>query len=123
MKGKRVSSDEELFRRSYPSKKYVNPDGTATSRVFKPRPKDGGLLSVDVASLTTSEVSVFDINKYGLYQISVNAVELVGLHADHDPMTLEHDGVHNPAHALIVSIDDNDEIIPGLLARSSRRIL
>ena len=41
-------------------RKYMNPDGTATSRVFKLRDKDNGQLSVDVKSLTTSEQAVGD---------------------------------------------------------------
>lgn len=49
-----VATDEWLFRRSFlPEKKYMAPDGSATSRVFKLREKDNGELSVDVKSLTT----------------------------------------------------------------------
>jgi hypothetical protein len=46
---KHVAEDEWLFRRSWlPEKKFLNPDGSATSRVFKLKEKDKGELSVDV---------------------------------------------------------------------------
>ena len=42
MNGVKVKIDETLFRRSYsnPLKKYLNPDGSATSRVFALRETD-----------------------------------------------------------------------------------
>ncbi|HEY5370639.1 MAG TPA: hypothetical protein VIJ75_16765 [Hanamia sp.] len=41
---KKVIAQEWLYRRGFstPEKKYMNPDGTATSRVFKLRAKDNG---------------------------------------------------------------------------------
>ena len=92
---KAVDIKEWLFRRGYstPEKKYVNPDGTATSRVFKLREKDNGELS-------NSDVIKIGLNTY---------------HAEVS------DG-SNDAHAVIIGMSMEDDIMPGLLAKSSRRI-
>jgi hypothetical protein len=68
-----VDSTEWLYRRSYssPEKNYLNPDGSATSRVFKLREKDHGELSVDVKSLTTPANSIGDASKFILFEILV----------------------------------------------------
>jgi hypothetical protein len=67
-----VAPLEWLYRRGYssPEKKYMNPDGTATSRVFKLREKDHGELSVDVKSMTTVEASVGDASQFMLFEIA-----------------------------------------------------
>lgn len=116
---KLVDPDEWLYRRSYlPEMKFLNPDGTATSRVFKLRPKDQGELSVDVSSLTTPLASVKDPGKFFLFEIFNRTVLEIGLLTFHAPLV---DG-SNDAHAVIVGMDSDDEIIPGLLARKSRKV-
>jgi hypothetical protein len=100
-----VDSDKWLYRRSHlPETKYLNPDGTATSRVFKLRPKDQGELSVNIASLTTLEASVMDPIKYFLFEILNKSVLEVGLFTFHAPLE---DG-SNDAHAVIVGMDINE---------------
>lgn len=115
-----VDTNEWLFRRGYgsPEKKYMNPDGTATSRVFKLRHKENGELSVDVASLTTPEMSVGDKSKYMLFSLANSSVEENNLKTYHSPMD---DGSNN-AHAVIIGMPLEDDILPGILARASKRI-
>ncbi len=117
---KLVANNEWLFRRGYasPEKKYMNPDGTATSRVFKLRERDQGELSVDVVSLTTPEKSIGDKTKFMLFKISNSAIIDIELQTFHSP---ESDG-SNVAHAVIVGMQLEDEIKPGLLARKSSRV-
>lgn len=116
MKGNKVNTDQTLFRRSYsnPEHKYYNPDGSATSRVFALRDRDQGMLSVDVKSMTTPQQSIADSSKFMLFEIDEVDVEKAGLFAVHDPIS------GNVAHAYI-EMDEDDDISPGLLARSSRR--
>jgi len=118
---KLVDIHEWLYRRgfSHPPKNYLNPDGSATSRVFKPRVKDEGKLSVDVKSLTTPEKSIGDTTKHFLFELPNTSVHEIGLQTYHDALS---DGT-NDAHALIVGFDENDEISPGLLARASKRVI
>ena len=115
MKGTRVSTDKHLFRRGYgpPTKNYLNPDGSATSRAYKLREKDMGLLSVDVKELTTPELAVKDIKKFVLFEIPVSSVEKFDLISIHDPLP------ENIAHAYIEGLEEEDEIKPGLLAKAS----
>lgn len=115
-----VSLEEILFRRAYcsPLKNYMNPDGSATSRVFKLREKDNGELSVDVSSLTTKEKSIGDNNKFILFEVANKIVNQLDLNTFKAPLP---DGT-NDAHAVIVGLDVNDDIKPLLLARASRRI-
>ena len=119
-----VDVGDWLFRRSWakPDKNYLNPDGTATSRVFKLREKDNGELSVDVKSLTTAERAIGDPSQFMLFEIRVQAVLEIGLGAFHDPETLEEHGRENPAHAVILGMSMWDEIFPGELARKSRKV-
>lgn len=115
-----VKTDEWLYRRGYstPVRKYMNPDGTATSRVFKLRPKDVGKLSVDVKSMTTPGVVIGDATKFFLFEIYNEIVEGLGLKTYHDPLP---DGT-NDAHAIIIGMHQEDEVLPGLLARKSKRV-
>lgn len=115
-----VSIDEILLRRAYcsPLKNYMNPDGSATSRVFKLREKDKGELSVDVNSLTTKEKSVGDTGKYILFELGNRVVDDLRLKTYYDPLP---DGV-NDAHAVIVGIDPYDDVTPSLLAKASKRV-
>lgn len=119
--GELVDVYEWLYRRgfSHPPRNFLNPDGSATSRVFKPRIKDEGKLSVDVKSLTTPEKSIGDATKNFLFEISNSSVHEIGLKTYHDALP---DGT-NDAHALIVGFVENDEISPGLLARASKRVI
>ena len=119
-----VKATEFLYRRGYntPLKKYANPDGTASSRVFKLREADHGELSVDVKSMCSAEKSVGDLEKFILFELSnqvVLDIEDPKLITLHDPLE---DGT-NDAHAVIVGMTMEDEITPGLLARASRRVL
>ncbi len=117
---KLVAKGEFLFRRGYstPEKKYLNPDGTATSRVFKLREKDNGELSVNVVSLTTPQKSIGDSSKFMLFKIASDSVYEIELEPVHKP---ELDG-SNDAHSVIIGMDLEDEIKPGLLARKSIRV-
>ena len=72
--------------------------------------------------MTTVSNAVIDPTKFVLFEVSVAAVENIGLSAVHDPLSIADDGIENDAHASIVGLDDEDEIKPGLLARASRRI-
>lgn len=123
MEGRKLVAEEELlYRRCYlPEKKYMNPDGTATSRAFKLREKDNGELSVDVESMTTAEKSVGDKLKFFLFGIqNKDILEIVEtkLSTYHDPLP---DGLNN-AHAVIVGMLIEDDITPGLLAKASKRV-
>ena len=118
-----VSSDEWLYRRSrLPEKKYLNPDGTATSRVFKLRASINETeLSVDVKSMTTAAKAVSDNSKFFLFELPNTAVAAIDdpqLRAYHDRIS---DG-SNDAHAVIVGMSIEDDITPGLLARASRKV-
>ncbi len=116
-----VKTEEWLYRRGYcsPVQRYMNPDGSATSRVFKLRPKDDGKLSVDIKTLTTPEIAIGDATRFFLFEIYNEIVESLGLKTYHDPLP---DGT-NDAHAIVVGMQAEDEILPGLLARRSKRVL
>jgi hypothetical protein len=119
---KRVAEEEWLYRRYYlPEKKYMNSDGTATSRVFKLREKDKGELSVDVKSMTTAEKSVGDEKRFFLFELPNKAV----LQITEPQLVTHHDRLKdgtNDAHALIVGMTMEDDITPGLLARASKKV-
>lgn len=116
-----VNLGEWLLRRGFstPQRKYLNPDGTATSRVFKLREIDHGELSVDARSLTTYERAITDKNKYVLFEIANQDVHDIGLKSYHAPLP---DG-SNDAHAVIIGMEKDDDTFPGLLARKSKRII
>ncbi|WP_018342834.1 hypothetical protein [Cytophaga aurantiaca] len=117
-----VNETEWLLRRSYstPEKNYMNPiDGSATSRVFKLREKDKGELSVDVNSLTDFATAIGDKSKFMLFRIPNSSIIKIGLKTFHDPLK---DG-SNDAHAIIFGMTLQDEIMPGLLAKNSIRVL
>lgn len=121
----KVPLKEWVYRRGYstPVHKFMNPDGTATSRVFKLRPKDEGKLSVDVKSLTTAAVSIGEPDKYFLFEVSVKNIASIGLDTWYDPLTMAKHGVENPAHAYISGFDEDDDILPVQLASFSRRVI
>jgi len=79
-------------------------------------------LSVDVVSMTTPEISVtqngkFALGDFRLYEVSVVEVLGLDLQTYYDPILLE-----NTAHAFIWGLEDDDETLPGLLARRSRPV-
>jgi len=119
-KGDTVKTEEWLLRRSFcnPEKNYCNPDGYATSRGFKLRAKDEGMLSVDLKSMTTIEETIKDPTRFVLFELLNATVEENGLQTIYDPL----EGGTNPAHALITGMTIEDEIIPGILGRKSRRV-
>jgi len=96
----------------------MNPDGSATSRVFKLRENDFGELSVDVKSLTTPEKSVGDVSRHILFELPNRHVEDIGLMTFHDPLQ----DATNDAHAVITGMTMEDEIMPGLLSKISKRV-
>ncbi len=111
-----VNNHENLLRRGYstPEKKYMNPDGTATSRVFKLREKDNGKLSVGIENLTTLEEFVGDTERFMVFRISNLDVINLGLQTFYDPPQFE--------HAVITGMNMEDEIIPALLAKKSIKV-
>ncbi|GAB1397084.1 hypothetical protein MASR1M65_18630 [Saprospiraceae bacterium] len=119
-KDDRIGTDEDLYRRGYnsPQKKYLNPDGSATSRVFKLRPKDEGKLSVDLVKLTTKEAAVLDASKYNLFLINNSVVESIDLFTVYDPLD-EPDIV---SHCLIFGLDQEDDIKPAFLAKKAVKV-
>lgn len=121
-KGDLVNDDETLLRRVYRvDKRYRDPNtGKPMSRAFAPRPKDDGKLSVDIESLTTLENSIFDPIKFVLYRISVAIVSGLGLQCIYDPIIEEN--YENLAHSLIIGFDEDDESVPGILARQAEYI-
>lgn len=116
-----VPIEELLYRRAYctPLRNYLNPDGSATSRVFKLRPKDNGELSVDISSLTTKENSIRDTAKFILFEITNKTVHELELLTYKDRLP---DG-SNDAHAVIVGLELDDEIKPTILAKGSKRVV
>ncbi len=117
-KGDLIPSEEWLYRRGYPEKRYCNPDGTPTSRVFKLREKDEGKLSVDLKSKTNPERAIGDPGKFFLFELKNETVKETGLETVYDPLE---DG-SNDAHSLIVGMSLEDETAPGYLARNSKRV-
>ena len=117
---KLVEASEWLYRRGYntPQKKFLNPDGTPTSRVFKLRNSDYGELSVDVKSLTNPQVAIKDSSTYFLFELENKIVVEQELLTYHHPLE---DGTNN-AHAVITGMSNDDEVTPAILARKSRRV-
>ena len=120
-KGDKIEIDEFLYRRGFstPEKKYCNPDGSATSRVFKLREKDAGMLSVDLKSMTSAERAISDPGRFMLFELKNESVEEIDLKTVYDPL----DDGSNDAHALITGMQMDDEIAPGHLARNSKRVI
>ena len=106
---------EYLYRRYFqPERKFVNPDGSATSRAFKLREKDKGKLSTNIKSLTNYEKSIVDNQEYILFEILVQKVVDIELTAIYEPLE------NNDAHSYIFGMNDDDDIKPGLLARQAK---
>ena len=119
-RGDKINSEELLYRRGYnsPEKKYLNPDGTATSRVFKLRPKDNQKLSVDLAKLTTPEKAVVDKTQYNLFEIKNATIEEIELYTIYDALYKS----ENNSHCLIVGMKNDDDSSPAYLAKKSKKI-
>lgn len=116
-----------LYRRGRP-KKFLNPDGSVSSRVFALREKDNGQLSIDIASLCKPIDAItargeFSPDQFWLASISVADVHSLNLEAFCQPLTVAQHNVENPAHGFIWGMQLDDDILPGLLARKSRRVL
>ncbi|MEB2782684.1 hypothetical protein U3A58_20010 [Algoriphagus sp. C2-6-M1] len=120
-KGDKIPIEELLYRRGFstPEKKYCNPDGTATSRVFKLREKDEGMLSVDLKSRTDPERAIIDSSRFMLFEFKNESVEELDLETIYDPLG---DG-SNDAHSLVIGMQMDDDIAPGYLARNSKRVI
>lgn len=118
--GDKLDSDELLYRRGYnsPEKKFLNPDGTATSRVFKLRPKDNSGLSVDLARLTTPQKAVVDELQFNLFEIRNDKIESIDLHTIYDANY----NAANNSHSLIIGMTIEDETKPTFLAKNSKKI-
>lgn len=101
-----------------PFLKYMNLDGTPTSRVFKPRAKDEGKLSVDLKDYTNYDKAVTDEKKYFICEVINSVILDIDLTTIHDPLP---DGT-NDAHALVLTFDEGDDIKPGLISRKARII-
>ena len=118
--GDKLADEELLLRRVYRSdKRYLDPNGRPSSRAFTPRPKDDGKLSVDVRRLTTYAAAVIDENKYRLFACEAAWAHRLGLDCLYDPLTEAEHGYDNPAHAVVVGFPQDDESIPGILARQA----
>ena len=114
-----IKENSLLLRRYYtPFSKYMNEDGTPTSRVFKPRTKDDGKLSVNLKSYTTYEKTIGEENRFFISEVSNAVVIEIKLTTEHDPL----EDNSNEAHALISPFDEDDDIKPGQLARAARII-
>lgn len=92
----------------------MNPDGSVSSRAFKLREKDQGELSVDVKSMTSPEIAIRDRTKFALVELINREVLELGLQTYYDPVDSNH------AHAVIIGMTMDDEIMPGSLARRAR---
>lgn len=75
--------------------KLENGKKIPSSAAFKTKPNENGL-SVDIAALTTPEITVGNSNEFGVAEISAETPINLGYICKHDPMP------DNQAHALIV---------------------
>lgn len=118
--GERIAKNENLYRRGYnsPQKKYLNPDGSATSRVFKLRAKDDGKLSVNLSRLITKEEAVSDKNRFNLFQIENQVVEEIDLYTIYDAEF----NSHKNSHCLIIGLEMDDDAKPAYLAKKSQKV-
>lgn len=122
-KGDKVGEHEALLRRVYRiDKRFRDPKtGKPSSRAFAPRPKrDYGKLSVDIESLTSVEKAIVDPLKYVLFRIKTALVYKLGLNCIYDP--IDTDIFQNIAHAFIIGFNEDDESIPGILARQAEYV-
>ena len=98
MSNYKISNTDNLYRR-VPKKefywKYVNGKKVPSSFAFKTKPNEDGL-SVDIAALTTPELTIKKSELFGVAEFSASIPLELGFPCRHDP---KHG---NDAHALIV---------------------
>ncbi|HMQ46317.1 MAG TPA: hypothetical protein PKA00_01615 [Saprospiraceae bacterium] len=82
--------------------------------------KDDGKLSVDIASKTTPEISIIDSKKISLWGFKAKVPFDIGLRCIYDP--IQENGYANLAHAIIVGFQEEDEALPGILARAAIKV-
>lgn len=125
-KGDVITNEEEVFYRRIfrKDKRYIDKKtGKFLSRAFSPRPKDDGLLSVDLKRLTTIEKSLnFEPQRFVIGTIINAQVISLNIESIYDPTTKEVEGSDNISHCLIGKIPEDDESIAGILARKSKKI-
>ena len=117
-----LSNDIEFYRNIYRSdKKYIDKKtGRPTSRAFTPRPKDDGMLSVNISTMTTPlESCQNNTIKFTVFLIKNTLVKSISLTAIYDPLNIIDDNIDSPAHSLIVGFPYDDESKAGILARSA----
>ena len=124
-KGEKINDEEVLLRRVYrKDRRYIDKKtGRPTSRAFAPRPKDEGKLSVDIKRLTSYEKAIYDAKRFILFSVNAELPHKIGLECIYDPKNEEEDGFDNPAHSLILGFEEEDEALPGVLARKSVSVI
>ncbi len=91
----RVLDDDELYRRISPMwLEYYRKKGRLSSAAFKPL-KDHNL-SVDIARLTSQEITLRDYHDHGLASLITRFIRSIDLDVIHIPTD------NNPAHADII---------------------
>src|SRR5271170_6557553 len=98
---------EDVYRRGRVN--HQNPDGSPTSRVFKPRPVDREKLSVDIKSLTTLQKSLKDGAMFFLCEGNIGEIQAVKNIQSENLQVMPDILEDNEAHALIVRISDDDD--------------
>jgi hypothetical protein len=95
---------ELLLRRVHPA--FVR-DGRPSSQVFRPTPKDEGMLSVNCGSKTTPTdafdrfVARPDCRSCGVLAVTVAECAVEQLAAHDAPLVVADDGCEDPSHAII----------------------
>jgi hypothetical protein len=104
---------EVLYRQAHPS--WVKPDGSFSSQVFKPTPKDQGCLSVDRSSKISAQMSFESHQAFGtsvaVLGVTVSEVTDVGLASFDDEL------FDKPAHAYIEMTGKSRGQIEGLAGK------
>ena len=96
-----TDAEERLYRQVHPS--FVQA-GRPSSQAFRPTPKDGGLLSVSRASLTTPERALehhtkrLQLKSIGVWAFTVDDCTRLDLEAFADPITSPE---RDDAHAVV----------------------
>lgn len=125
IKGQSVPLDHALLRRAFfQDKKYVKPDGSLSSRAFTPRPlKDDGKLSVDIEKYILSfESAILDSSRFRLYRINTSDLPPLDLECIYDPIAGSDQMPPNPAHAVIIGFEEDDESKAAILAKCAKRV-
>ena len=109
-----IADDDLLYRRLAPL--HLKPDGTVNSAAFKLRGRPDPQVSVDLARLTTLEVTLGRAPRpgFGLGTLVAGDPRSLGLGLRHDPVP------SNPAHALIEGQGPNDIQTARRLAEMTR---